>query len=122
MLRFPIALLTLSLALGACDVDPCGSTAEAFAQRAGDFFAEAEAADHDASAPAWDLYDERLRLLVEDCYPRHEADLSRERERAFWRGVSAYYVHRFGRAGAREALRELRGALNGLEGWLDDNL
>lgn len=122
MLRSLLILAALAHALGACDVDPCGSTAEAFARRADDFFAEAKAADHDASAPAWDLYDERLRLLVEDCYPRHEAELSREQERAFWRGVSAYYVHRFGRAGAREALRELRGALNGLEGWLDDNL
>lgn len=112
--------------LTACDVDPCGSTPEAFATRAERFFEEAAAADYAASDDAWELYDERLRELVEECYPRHEAELTREQSRAFWAGVGEYYVQRFGRAGAREALRKLEGGLRegirGLDRWLDDNL
>ena len=121
-----LGVASLLAAATACDVDPCGASAAAFASRAEAFFAEAAAAEHDASSGAWDLYDERLRELVEECYPRHEGDLTREQERAFWRGVRIYYVQRFGRAGAREALRGLGGGLreglDGLDRWLDDNL
>ena len=118
--------LALGAVLGACDFDPCGSTPTAFAARAGDFFVEAAAAEYDASAPEWELYDERLRELVEECYPRHEEGLTREQEQAFWSDVGKYYVQRFGRAGAREALRKagggVRDGLRGLERWIDDNL
>lgn len=120
------AVLFTMASLTACDVDPCGATPEAFVERAERFFAEAAEADYDASAEAWDLYDERLRELVEECFPRHEDALTREQARTFWNGVGAYYVQRFGRAGAREALRKLGGGLQeglrGLDRWLDDNL
>ena len=122
-----VAFLVLAAGFSVnCDVDPCGATPESFAARAQDFFAQVEAADHDASAPEWDRYDERFRELVEACYPRHEEALTREQDRAFWAGVTDYYVKRYGRAGAREALRKLRGGLDGalrdVEGWLDRNL
>ena len=120
-----VVVASLAAALS-CDVDPCGASPAAFTSRAEAFFAEAAAAEHDASSAAWDLYDERLRELVTECYPRHEGGLTREQERAFRRGVRTYYVQRFGRAGAREALRELSGGLReglgALDRWLDDNL
>ena len=98
----------LLLALGACDaVDPCGADGAGFADKADRFFAETRAADYDAGDARWTRYDERLVELVEVCYPEHELDLTRGQDRAFWRGVSGYYVHRYGRAGAKGFLRKL---------------
>jgi len=120
-------ILVLLISFGvSCDVDPCGSTPEAFVHRADDFFDQANEADYPASDDAWQVYDERFQELVEVCYPQHEEALTREQDRQFWADVSSYYVRRYGRAGAREALRKLRGGvtdqLDKIEGWLDRNL
>ena len=107
----PAALLAMACALGACDLDPCGADAAAFDRRAAAFFAEVDAAGYEASDAAWGPYDERLVELVEVCYPEHERGLTRAQDRAFWRGVTRYYTQRYGRAGAREFLRKLKGGL-----------
>ena len=107
----PLLALAAATLPSACDLDPCGRDAEAFAARAEDFFAEVAAADYDASDAAWGPYDERLAELVETCYPEHEDALTRAQDRAFWAGVTRYYTQRYGRAGAREFLRKLKGGI-----------
>ena len=111
-LRLAPILALLLLGVASCDlVDPCGASADGFADKAESFFTEARDRDYDAGDAAWASYDDRLVELVEQCYPQHETELTRTQDRAFWRGVSGYYVHRYGRAGAKGFLRKLnRGA------------
>ncbi len=104
-----VGLLGLVLSLGACDLNPCGGDAAGFADKAQDFFADVKTRRYDATDRAWEAYDERLVELVEVCYPEHDTRLTREQDRKFWRGVSAYYTQRYGKAGAREFWRKLKG-------------
>lgn len=126
MSRFLIPILLVAVCgFGvSCDLDPCGSTPEVFVERSRDFFEQAKAANYEASDVKWEVFDERLKELVEVCYPQHEEMLSNEADRQFWAGVSSYYVQRFGKAGAREVLRKLKGGLDGqlekAERWLDN--
>ncbi len=105
-LLFVGALVMLSF--GACSVlDPCGSSATGFADKASNFFADARSKDFAASDDAWARYDDRLVELVEVCYPEHELELTKAQDRAFWKAVANYHVHRYGRAGAKGFLRKL---------------
>ncbi len=104
-------VLGLLLTLGACNLDPCGGDATSFAGKADDFFADVKSLRYDASDKAWKPYDERLVELVEVCYPQHDEQLTRAQDRTFWRGVSAFYTQRYGKAGAREVWRKLKGGV-----------
>ena len=104
-------LLLLALCISACNLNPCGSDATGFADKANDFFSDVKTLRYDATDAGWTAYDDRLVELVEVCYPEHDEQLTREQDRKFWRGVSAYYTQRYGRAGAREFWRKLKGGV-----------
>ncbi len=126
MVRTLVPLLAVGFALSACDLDPCGSTPAAFERKSEQFFAQVEEADMPADDDDWRYYDERLRELVETCYPQHEGTLSGPQERLFWQRVSGYYVKRYGRAAARDMLRGagegVRKGLDSAERWLERTL
>ncbi len=105
------ALAFVLLAICSCDLDPCGGDATGFADKADAFFADAKAQDYGATDARWGRYDDRLVELVEVCYEEYDTQLTKEQERRFWRGVSAYYTQRYGKAGAREFWRKLKGGV-----------
>ena len=111
-MKLPLALLGLALLVGtSCGLDPCGGDAAGFADKADAFFAEVKAEDNEATSQAWGRYDDRLVELVETCYPLHEGELTKQQDRRFWRGVAGYYTKRYGKAGAREFWRKLKGGV-----------
>lgn len=119
-------LLLLSLALGSCSLDPCGSSKEKFLTQMTDLSELAASSDWKLSDERWNKHDERFKLLVEHCYEKFEKELTGRERRRFWVQSVRYQYKRVGSGISKELLDPKDGKLKKwreeLEGLPKDDL
>ena len=93
-------LLTMSALVFAtsCSTDPCGKDAATFVKKNTTFFENIKKEGHAYSPENWDKKDGELKILVQDCLPKHKSDLSLNEHKQFWTNVVTYYSNRYGLA------------------------
>jgi hypothetical protein len=85
--------------------DSCGTNKDQFLDHFANLMEEVDEARPPLGDPAWEAFDERFRSLVEECYEKHEADLSGAEKRRFWAQSMGYYKDRYGKASLDKWLR-----------------
>ena len=81
--------------LASCSSDPCGNNKDAFLKKFDSLVESIEAIEYDTKHSKWEGYNEEFKMMVEECYEKHEDDLTRREEREFGRKVAVYYVKTF---------------------------
>lgn len=104
-LLLPVVLVVIVWLITGCSLDGCGSNKEQFLDRFADLMEEVDEARPPLGDPAWEAFDERFRSLVEECYDKHEAELSGAEKRRFWAQSMGYYKDRYGKAALDKWLR-----------------
>ncbi|MCB0704794.1 MAG: hypothetical protein KDC34_05765 [Saprospiraceae bacterium] len=115
-----VLILFASIAVSSCSVNQCGGNKDRFLSNFNELVNEITDANLPYSDKNWDKYDKRFRVLVEDCYPEYEDDLSRRERRKFWGQFVKYYYKRYGAGVAREMLGKGSTKLEGIQIQLDD--
>lgn len=104
-MRVFFALIFSLIVFNSCSLDGCGSNKEQFLDRFADLMEEVDKTRPPMGDPAWESFDERFRSLVEECYDKHEAELTGGEKRRFWAQSMGYYKDRYGKAALDKWLR-----------------
>lgn len=101
---FVVLIFSLFLMPG-CSLDGCGNNKDQFLDRFADLMEEVDETRAPLGDPAWEDFDERFRSLVEECYDKHEPELSGAEKRRFWAQSMGYYKDRYGKAALNKWLK-----------------
>ena len=90
--------LILSLSLAACTGDACPSDKKTYLKNFNALMSETSSMRAQLDDPVWEEYDEKFRIMVEECYETHEDELTGREKRRFWAKAMGYYKNRYGKA------------------------
>ena len=100
-------LLSLSAAsffTPACTQIECGGSQANFENQFENLLEKVDDLDYDIDDKRWKTFDERFRVLVEECYPHYEAEMSDREKSEFWMQTLEFYSNRYGN-GLADAFR-----------------
>lgn len=87
-----VGLLTMT----SCKEVACGGSASNFQNQFENFLEKVDELEYDTDDKRWKVFDERMRLFIDECYPLYEEELSKSDKSEFWIGTLAYYSNRYG--------------------------
>ncbi|NNE54837.1 MAG: hypothetical protein HKN32_02370 [Flavobacteriales bacterium] len=80
-----------------CQIDPCGSSPEAFVDKYEQFIDDLDEKELAFDDKSWEDHDRKFKKYVKECYPNYEDDLSRKEERRFAQSTAKYYLIKYGK-------------------------
>ena len=90
-----LPLFFLAVVFSNCMVDECASK-KLFVKNFDSFIEEVSENHKEYSEKDWEKKDEKLNKYMDECYEKHEEDLTDKEKKEFWAKTVRYYIKKYG--------------------------